>query len=101
MDFAITAELVAPITEAISSGLTTLIPIGIGIMATFIGISLIPRIIYKFLYCSLLHHQTFISVYSVIGFPLSNEYTIFPMNSFSFFISLTHQYFLIPLNIYP
>lgn len=47
--FTITAELVEPITTAISSGLTTLVPIGLGIMATFIGISLIPRIIYKFL----------------------------------------------------
>lgn len=49
MDFTITAETVAPITSAISSGLTTLVPVGIGIMATFIGISLIPRVIYKFL----------------------------------------------------
>lgn len=47
--FTITADTVAPITSAISSGLTTLVPIGIGIMATFVGISLIPRIIYKFL----------------------------------------------------
>ena len=47
--FAITSELVAPITTAISSGLTTLVPVGIGIMAVFIGIGLIPRIIYKFL----------------------------------------------------
>lgn len=47
--FTITSELVAPITDAISSGLTTLVPVGIGIMATFVGISLIPRIIYKFL----------------------------------------------------
>lgn len=47
--FAITAELVAPVTEAISSGLTTLVPVGIGIMATFVGLSLIPRVIYKFL----------------------------------------------------
>lgn len=47
--FVITAELVKPVTDALSSGLTTLVPIGIGIMATFVGISLIPRIIYKFL----------------------------------------------------
>ncbi len=47
--FAITAELVAPVTQAISSGLTTLVPVGIGIMATFVGLSLIPRVIYKFL----------------------------------------------------
>lgn len=47
--FTVTAELVKPITDALSSGLTTLVPVGITIMATFIGISLIPRIIYKFL----------------------------------------------------
>lgn len=49
MTFEITSDLVSPITTAISSGLTTLVPIGIGIMAVFIGIGLIPRIIYKFL----------------------------------------------------
>ena len=49
MSFEITTALVEPITTAICSGLTTLVPIGIGIMATFVGISLIPRIIYKFL----------------------------------------------------
>ncbi len=48
-EFTITAETVAPVTNAINSGLTTLIPIGIGIMATFIGISLIKRVIYTFL----------------------------------------------------
>lgn len=47
--FAITTELVAPITDAISSGLTTLVPVGIGIMATFVGLNLIPRVIYRFL----------------------------------------------------
>lgn len=47
--FTITADLVKPVTDAISSGLTTLVPVGIGIMATFIGLSLIPRVIYKFL----------------------------------------------------
>lgn len=47
--FAITTELVQPIKEAIDSGLSTLVPIGIGIMAVMVGISLIPRIIYKFL----------------------------------------------------
>lgn len=47
--FQITAELVAPVVDAIQSGLTTLVPVGIGVMATFIGLGLIPRIIYKFL----------------------------------------------------
>lgn len=47
--FTITANTVAPVTNAINSGLNTLIPIGIGIMGTFIGISLIKRVIYTFL----------------------------------------------------
>lgn len=47
--FQITTELVKPITDSINSGLSVLVPIGIGIMAVFVGISLIPRIIYKFL----------------------------------------------------
>ena len=47
-EFTVTAELVKPITDAISSGLTVLVPIGLGIMATMIGVNLIPRIIYKF-----------------------------------------------------
>lgn len=45
----ITAEMLAPITEAINSGLTTLVPIGLGIMGSMIGISLIRRVIYTFL----------------------------------------------------
>lgn len=47
--FAITSEMIAPITSAINSGLEVLVPIGIGIMAVMIGISLIPRVIYRFL----------------------------------------------------
>ena len=45
----ITSELIQPIKTAIDSGLGVLVPVGIGIMAGMIGISLIPRIIYKFL----------------------------------------------------
>ncbi len=47
--FVVSADTVKPVTDAINSGLNTLIPIGIGIMATFIGISLIKRVIYTFL----------------------------------------------------
>lgn len=49
LSFEITTELVKPVTDAINSGLATLIPVGIGIMATFIGIHLIKRVIYTFL----------------------------------------------------
>lgn len=47
--FEITQNVITPLTESISDGLATLVPIGIGIMATFIGISLIKRVIYTFL----------------------------------------------------
>lgn len=47
--FEITADTVKPVTDAINSGLATLVPIGVGIMGTFIGIALIKRLIYTFL----------------------------------------------------
>lgn len=47
--FQITTDMISPIVTSINSGLTTLVPIGIAVMAAMIGISLIPRIIYKFL----------------------------------------------------
>lgn len=45
----ITADMLKPVTDSINSGLATLVPIGLGIMGTMIGISLIRRIIYTFL----------------------------------------------------
>lgn len=45
----LTPALVAPIVTAVQDNLTVLLPVGIGIFATMIGISLLPRIIYKFL----------------------------------------------------
>lgn len=47
--FVISAGTVQPIVDAVHSGLTTLMPVGIGLMATFIGVSLIKRVIYSFL----------------------------------------------------
>ncbi|MBQ8134857.1 MAG: hypothetical protein IJ192_10705 [Clostridia bacterium] len=47
--FTITSDLVKPIVDAINSGLDVLIPVGIGIMSTFIGIQLIRRVIFTFL----------------------------------------------------
>lgn len=44
----ITSAMLAPITESITGNLGILLPVGIGILATMIGVSLIPRIIYKF-----------------------------------------------------
>lgn len=45
----VTAEMLAPITTALTSNLDVLIPVGITIMGTMIGVGLIPRIVYKFL----------------------------------------------------
>lgn len=48
MDLVITSNMLKPITEAVTSNLSTLLPVGIGIMGIMLGVSLIPRIIYKF-----------------------------------------------------
>ena len=45
----LSSTMLAPITEALSTNLGVLLPVGLGIMGTMIGISLIPRIVYKFL----------------------------------------------------
>jgi len=42
------ATTLKPITDAIQSNLGVLLPVGITILAIMIGVSLIPRIIYKF-----------------------------------------------------
>jgi len=44
----IDAEMLAPLTDAITSNLGVLLPVGITILGIMIGVSLIPRIIYKF-----------------------------------------------------
>lgn len=46
---ALTTEMLTPITTAITSNLNVLLPIGVTIMGIMIGVSLIPRIVYKFL----------------------------------------------------
>ena len=45
----ISAEMLAPITEALTSNVNVILPVGLGIMGTMIGIGLIPRLVYKFL----------------------------------------------------
>lgn len=45
----LTADMLTPITTAITSNLQVLLPVGVGIMGTIIAVGLIPRIIYKFL----------------------------------------------------
>lgn len=45
----LTAELLEPIVTGVTSNITTILPIGLSIMAAMVGVSMIPRIIYKFL----------------------------------------------------
>lgn len=45
----VTAEMLAPITTTLNDNLGVLLPVGITIMGVMIGVSLIPRIVYKFL----------------------------------------------------
>lgn len=47
--FTITQAMVEPIQTAFNSGVTTLLPTGIQLMSVLIGVSLIPRIIYRFI----------------------------------------------------
>lgn len=47
--FTVTSDLVQPLVGSINSALDTLVPVGIGFMATFIGIRLIKRIVFIFL----------------------------------------------------
>lgn len=45
----ITAEMLSPILDAVNSNMSVLLPVGLGIMGTMLGVKLIPRIVYKFL----------------------------------------------------
>lgn len=45
----VSAEMLQPIVTGLTGNLEVILPIGMSIMATMIGVSLIPRLIYKFL----------------------------------------------------
>lgn len=45
----LTPEMIAPIAENARADLGILLPVGITLMSIMIGVSLIPRIIWKFL----------------------------------------------------
>lgn len=47
--FTLDSALLKPIVDGITSNLNVLLPVGITIMGIIIAVSLIPRIIYKFL----------------------------------------------------
>ncbi|HEY5587735.1 MAG TPA: hypothetical protein VIK86_02130 [Candidatus Paceibacterota bacterium] len=43
------AVALKPITDAISGGFTAMVPIGLGVMGTFVGISILKRVVFSFL----------------------------------------------------
>lgn len=45
----VTADMFKGLTSAVTANAEVIVPIGVGIMAIMVGISLIPRILYKFL----------------------------------------------------
>lgn len=45
----VTSAMVQPIVTAVSDNVGVLLPVGIGILGIMVGVSLIPRIVYKFL----------------------------------------------------
>lgn len=47
--FSVTDAMIQPLVSAINSGLSTMVPIGLGVMGSFIGINIIKRIIYSFI----------------------------------------------------
>lgn len=44
----LTAEMIAPITTALTNNMGVLVPVGVTIMGALVGVSLIPKILYKF-----------------------------------------------------
>lgn len=44
----VTAEMLEPVTDAITGNLAVLLPVGLTILAVMVGVALIPRIIWKF-----------------------------------------------------
>lgn len=45
----LTAEMATSITTAVTENVTLLVPVGIAILGVMVGVSLIPKIVYKFL----------------------------------------------------
>jgi len=47
--FELTPAMFDPLIEGITTNISVIVPIGLGIMATMIGISFIPKLIRKFI----------------------------------------------------
>lgn len=45
----ITADMLNPLTEYVNSNVSVIVPAGIAVMCTLIGVKLVPRIIHYFI----------------------------------------------------
>ncbi len=45
----ITAEMLEPLTTGITSNMNVIVPVGLTIMAAFLGIKMIPKVIHWFI----------------------------------------------------
>lgn len=45
----LTAELLKPIADGVAANIAQILPVGLTVMAAIVGVTLIPRIIYKFI----------------------------------------------------
>ena len=47
--YVVTSDALAPIQTTINSAVTNTVPIGIGLMATMLGLAVVARVIYRFI----------------------------------------------------
>lgn len=45
----ITAEMLKPLTDGITANMAIIVPVGLTIMATFVGIKMIPKVVNWFI----------------------------------------------------
>lgn len=45
----LTSGMLEPLVSGVTANLNVLLPVGLGLMATMIGVKLIPKIVHKFL----------------------------------------------------
>lgn len=48
MDYTVSADALAPIMEVLTSNAAVILPFGVGLIATFAGIKLIPKLVKTF-----------------------------------------------------
>lgn len=45
----VTADMLKGVTDTVNGNINVILPVGVGVMATLIGVGIIPKIIHKFI----------------------------------------------------